>query len=172
MTDRLGALQALGQAPAAAREPAIEAFEHLMSDEPLAMDKWFTHQATLHHQTGDIAVLERVRRLMEHPAFSARNPNRVRALIGSFCHGNLAEFHRTDGAGYQFWIEQVLALDSVNPQIAARLARALDRWRKFTPDRQLLMQQALQTVLNRARSPDVLEIVRKALAEASMEIPA
>jgi aminopeptidase N len=66
----------------------------------------------------------------------------------------------------------VLALDSVNPQIAARLARALDRWRKFTPDRQLLMQQALQTVLNRARSPDVLEIVRKALAEASMEIPA
>jgi len=172
MTDRLGALQALGQAPAAAREPAIEAFEHLMSDEPLAMDKWFTHQATLHHQTGDIAVLERVRTLMEHPAFSARNPNRVRALIGSFCHGNLAEFHRTDGAGYQFWIEQVLALDSVNPQIAARLARALDRWRKFTPDRQLLMQQALQTVLNRARSPDVLEIVRKALAEASMEIPA
>jgi aminopeptidase N len=95
----------------------------------------------------------------------------VRALIGSFCHGNLAEFHRTDGAGYQFWIEQVLALDVINPQIAARLARALDRWRKFTPNLQQRMQEALQTVLNRAESPDVLEIVRKALAEASLETP-
>ena len=172
MTDRLGALHALGRAPAAAREPAIDDFERLLSDEPLAMDKWFAHQAMLHHQTGDIAVLERVRTLTQHAAYSARNPNRVRALIGSFCHGNLAEFHRTDGAGYQFWIEQVLALDSINPQIAARLARALDRWRKFTPDLQQLMQEALQTVLSRADSPDVLEIVRKALAEASQETPA
>jgi len=172
MTDRLGALHALGRAPAAAREPAIEAFERLLSDEPLAMDKWFAHQAMLHHQTGDIAVLERVRTLTQHPAYSARNPNRVRALIGSFCHGNLAEFHRADGAGYQFWVEQVLALDSINPQIAARLARALDRWRKFTPGLQHLMHEALQTVLNRAESPDVLEIVRKALAEASQETPA
>ena len=172
MTDRLGALHALGGAPAAAREPAIESFEQLLSDEPLAMDKWFAHQAMLHHQTGDIAVLERVRTLIQHPAYSARNPNRVRALIGSFCHGNLAEFHRADGAGYQFWIEQVLALDSINPQIAARLARALDRWRKFTPDLQQPMQVALQSVLNRAESPDVLEIVRKALAEAAQETPA
>jgi len=172
MTDRLGALHALGRAPAAAREPAIEAFERLLSDEPLAMDKWFAHQAMLHHQTGDIAVLDRVRTLTQHPAYSARNPNRVRALIGSFCHGNLAEFHRADGAGYQFWVDQVLALDSINPQIAARLARALDRWRKFTPDLQQLMQEALQTVLDRADSPDVLEIVRKSLAEASQETPA
>jgi aminopeptidase N len=172
MTDRLGALHALGKAPAAAREPAIEAFERLLSDEPLAMDKWFAHQAMLHHQTGDIAVLERVRTLSQHPVYSVRNPNRVRALIGSFFHGNLAEFHRADGAGYQFWIEQVLALDVINPQISARLARALDRWRKFTPDLQKLMQEALQTVLNRADSPDVLEIVRKALAEASQETPA
>jgi aminopeptidase N len=108
MTDRLGALHALGRAPAAAREPAIEAFERLLSDERLAMDKWFAHQAMLHHQTGDIAVLERVRTLTQHPAYSARNPNRVRALIGSFCHGNLAEFHALDGSGYRFWADQVL----------------------------------------------------------------
>jgi aminopeptidase N len=164
MTDRLGALHALGWAPAAARDAAIDAFERIYTDEPLALDKWFAHQAMLHRQPGDISVLDRVRALMHHPAFAARNPNRIRALIGSFCHGNLGEFHRPDGAGYEFWADQVADLDSVNPQIAARLARALDRWRKFTPQLQVLMAQALERVAESAQSPDVREIVTKALA--------
>jgi aminopeptidase N len=109
-------------------------------------------------------VLERVRTLMAHPLFSLRNPNRIRSLITSFCSGNLAEFHAADGSGYRFWAEQVVALDAVNPQIAARLARALDRWRKFDAQRQPLMRAALEQVAANAQSPDVLEVVGKALS--------
>jgi aminopeptidase N len=121
-------------------------------------------QATLHRQPGEAPVLERVRALMQHPAFSIRNPNKVRALITSFCTGNLAEFHAPDGSGYDFWVEQVLALDGINPQVAARLARALDRWQQFEPGRRGRMHQALQAVDQHARSPDVREVIGKALA--------
>jgi aminopeptidase N len=110
-------------------------------------------------------VLERVEALRAHRSFSLRNPNRVRALIGSFCHGNLAEFHAPDGSGYRWWAERVLEIDPLNPQLAARLARALDRWRKFTPERREAMRNALARV---AACPDlsrdVREIVGKALA--------
>jgi len=109
-------------------------------------------------------VLERVRTLTAHPAFSLRNPNKVRSLVTAFCTGNLAEFHAADGSGYAFWAEQVLALDGLNPQVASRLARAMDRWRKFEPARQTAMRAALERVASQARSPDVREIVGKALA--------
>jgi aminopeptidase N len=102
--------------------------------------------------------------LMSHPLFSLRNPNRIRSLITSFCSGNLAEFHAADGSGYRFWAEQVVVLDAVNPQIAARLARALDRWRKFDATRQPRMRAALEQVAANAQSADVLEVVGKALA--------
>jgi aminopeptidase N len=110
-------------------------------------------------------VLERVRALTGHPLFSIRNPNRARALIGSFANGNLAEFHLADGSGYRFWAEQVAAIDALNPQVAARIARALDRWRKFTPQRQAAMRAALESLAALpALSVDVREIVGKALA--------
>ncbi|UCE31911.1 MAG: DUF3458 domain-containing protein, partial [Burkholderiales bacterium] len=165
MTERFAAIQALVNSPAPARERALEAYANDFADEPLAMDKWFALQATARRVDDDAPVLARVRALMDHPAFDIRNPNKARALIGSFCNGNLAEFHAADGSGYAFWSEQVLRLDALNPQVAARLARALDRWRKFTDDRQALMQDALEHV---ARAPslsaDVAEIVTKALA--------
>lgn len=164
MTDRLGAISALVQSGSPLREPGLVAYASLFDAEPLAMDKWFVLQATMHRQPGDAPVLERVRTLMEHPLFSLRNPNRIRSLITSFCSGNLAEFHAADGSGYRFWAEQVAALDAVNPQIAARLARALDRWRKFDAVRQPLMRAALEQVAATAQSPDVLEVVGKALA--------
>jgi aminopeptidase N len=164
MTDRLGALVALVQSGSALREPALAAFATAFGDEPLVMDKWFMLQATMFRQPGDPPVLERVRSLMAHPAFSIRNPNKVRALVTSFCGGNLAEFHAEDGSGYAFWAEQVLALDALNPQVAARLSRAMDRWRKFGPVRQAVMRAALEQVAARARSADVLEVVGKALA--------
>jgi aminopeptidase N len=164
MTDRLGALVALAHSASRRREPALAAFEAAFGDEPLVMDKWFMLQATMHRQAGDPPVLQRVRSLMAHPAFSLRNPNKVRALITGFCGGNLAEFHAADGSGYTFWAEQVLALDAVNPQVAARLSRAMDRWRKFEPGRQATMRAALEQVAARARSADVLEVVGKALA--------
>jgi aminopeptidase N len=164
MTDRLGALAALLQSASPLREPALSAYASLFDAEPLAMDKWFTLQATMHRQPDDAPVLERVHTLMAHPLFSLRNPNRIRSLITSFCSGNLAEFHAADGSGYRFWAEQVVALDAVNPQIAARLARALDRWRKFDAVRQPLMRAALEQVAANAQSPDVLEVVGKALS--------
>ncbi|GAA4413283.1 aminopeptidase N [Quisquiliibacterium transsilvanicum] len=165
MTDRQAALQALVSGAAPQRDAALAAFATEFGDEPLAMDKWLTIQATMHRAPGEPPVLERVRALMSHPAFSIRNPNRVRALVGSFCSGNLAEFHATDGSGYAFWAEQVAALDALNPQVAARIARALDRWRKFTPERQAAMRSALETLAGReGLSGDVREIVGKALA--------
>ncbi|MCD6732164.1 MAG: aminopeptidase N [Burkholderiaceae bacterium] len=165
MTDRAGALHALLRTPARERETALARFGRDFADEPLVLDKWFSMQATMHRHAGDPPVLGRVRALLAHPAFSARNPNRVRALVGSFCNGNLAEFHAADGSGYAFWREQVLAVDAINPQVAARLARALDRWRKFTPDRQAAMRAVLEEVAaHESLSADVREIVGKALA--------
>jgi aminopeptidase N len=164
MTDRLGAIAALVQSASPLREAALAAYAREFADEPLAMDKWFMLQATMHRQPGDEPVLARVRRLMAHPAFSLRNPNKVRALITAFCGGNLAEFHAADGSGYAFWVEQVLELDAMNPQVAARLSRAADRWRKFDPPRQAGLRAALERVAAQARSADVLEVVGKALA--------
>jgi aminopeptidase N len=165
MTDRAGALHALLRTPAPQREAALARFAKDFAAEPLVLDKWFSMQATMHRHAGDPPVLSRVRALLGHPAFSVRNPNRVRALVGSFCNGNLAEFHAADGSGYAFWREQVLAIDAINPQVAARLARALDRWRKFTPERQAAMRAALEQVAaHEPLSADVREIVGKALA--------
>jgi len=165
MTDRQAALHALVNSPAPQREAALARFAEEFAHEPLAMDKWFALQATMHRQAGDAPVLERVRALAAHPLFSLRNPNRARALIGSFVSGNLAEFHLPDGAGYRFWAEQVEAIDRLNPQVAARIARALDRWRKFTPDRQAQMRAALERVAALpGLSVDVSEIIGKALA--------
>ena len=146
------------------RDAAVAAFGAEFENEPLVLDKWFMLLATQHRQPGDRPVLEQVRTLMTHPGFSMRNPNKVRSLLTSFCSGNLAEFHAADGSGYAFWVEQVLALDAANPQVAARLARALDRWRKFDPARQALMRAALEAVAARAQSANVLEIVSKSLA--------
>jgi aminopeptidase N len=164
MTDRIGALAALAQSSSPRREAALAAYAREFADEPLAMDKWFALQATMHRQAADGPVLGRVRALTAHPAFSARNPNKVRSLVTAFCSGNLAEFHAADGSGYAFWTEQVLALDALNPQLAARLARATDRWRKFDAPRQAAMRAALERVAAGARSPDVREVVGRALA--------
>jgi aminopeptidase N len=159
MTDKLSAINALAQIPSGHFETALALFEAQYQSEPLAMDKWFMVQAQLHRN-----ALPRVQALMQHAQFSLKNPNKVRSLLGAFFSGNLAEFHKADGSGYMFWAAQVLALDAINPQVAARLARALDRWRRFEPMRKTAMQNALQTVKTQAKSPDVLEIVSKALA--------
>jgi aminopeptidase N len=101
---------------------------------------------------------------MRHPDFNLRNPNRARSLIFGYCQGNPAGFHRRDAAGYVFWSEQVLALDAINPQVAARLARALDRWRKLSPAYRLAAQEALQRVAaHPSLSNDVREIISNAL---------
>jgi len=110
-------------------------------------------------------VLERVRALLRHNAYSEQDPQSVDALVVAFCTDNPAEFHLADGSGYAFWVEQVDRLDRINPIVAARVARALARWRRFTPDRQQLMRHALREVVTRpALSCDVREVVERALA--------
>ena len=115
-------------------------------------------------------ALDDVRKLLQHPDFELRNPNRVRALIGAFCSGNPAGFHRADGAGYRFLGEQVSALDSLNPQVAARLLAPLTRWRRHVP----VHANALRAVLESLRagpalSPDCFELVSKSLAAADAD---
>ncbi len=164
MTDKQAALAAIVNSAAPFKVEVLLQLARDWAHEPLLMNKWFQVQATAIAQRGEPRVLERVRMLLRHPAYSAANPNNVYALVLGFCAHNPAEFHRSDGAGYAFWREQVLALDAINPTVAARVARALDRWRKFTPDRQRLMKEALAEVARAPRlSRDVHEIVTKAL---------
>ncbi|WP_075793139.1 aminopeptidase N [Massilia putida] len=160
MTDRVAALSALVHARAPAAADALQRFYDEFQGEALVVDKWFAMQASA--PTTDV---NRVRDLMTHKAFTLRNPNRARSLVSTFCAGNPVGFHAPDGSGYAFWAEQVIALDALNPQVASRLARAMDRWRRYTPDLQAHMKRALQQVAGQAKlSNDVREVVSKALA--------
>jgi aminopeptidase N len=160
MTDRVAALVALIHAGAAGAAPALDAFYRDFEKEALVIDKWFAIQAA----APDTDV-KTVRALMQHPAFTLKNPNRARSLIFSFCAANPSQFHAPDGSGYAFWAEQVIALDALNPQVASRLARSMDRWRRYAPALQAPMKKALQQVANLKKlSNDVREVVSKALA--------
>ena len=166
MTERYGALAALVQSDAPERIEALAAFHERYRDDALVLDKWFQLQAGAWRWSASApATLEQVRALMDNPAFSLSNPNKVYALLGGYFKANAAEFHREDGAGYAFWAEQVIALNRSNPQVASRMARALEGWRKFTPEIQARIRVALEKVAaEEGLSPDVAEIVGKALA--------
>ncbi|MFM7484472.1 MAG: aminopeptidase N C-terminal domain-containing protein, partial [Burkholderiaceae bacterium] len=139
---------------------ALHQFYQEFEDEALVVDKWFSLQATSHSTTAP-----RVRELMRHPAFTLKNPNRARSLLFAFCNSNPSQFHATDGSGHVLWSEQVIALDEINPQVAARLARTLDRWRKYTPQLQASMKSALEKVATKKNlSNDVAEVIGKSLA--------
>jgi aminopeptidase N len=167
MTDRAAALSALLAASAVKgtqeAENALADFYRRFENEPLVIDKWFALQA-MQHGTESLAIIDVVRKLMAHPSFNLKNPNRVRSLIFSFCSANVAQFHAEDGSGYAFWAEQVIALDALNPNLAARLARSLELWRRYTPALREKMRAALEQVAARVISRDVREIVEKALA--------
>ncbi|OWW22436.1 aminopeptidase N [Noviherbaspirillum denitrificans] len=160
MTDRIAALTALANSSAPGRADALNSFYEEFEQEALVVDKWFALQAM--SRTTDVAA---VRALMKHPAFTLKNPNRARSLIFSFCNGNPSQFHAVDGSGYQFWAEQVIALNAINPQVAARLARTLDRWRKYAPALQEKMHAALKKVAaTKELSKDVLEVITKSIS--------
>ncbi len=161
MTDRQAALVALVNSPfELQREAALADFAERWAAYPLVMDQWFSVQAVA-SQPG---ALERVEKLMEHPLFTLRNPNKVRALIGAFVNQNLANFHAIDGSGYAFLADRIIELDRSNPQIASRLVTPLSRWRKFDDERQALMREQLSRILAEKLSPDVYEVVSKSLA--------
>jgi aminopeptidase N len=163
MTDRFGALSALVTTSSPHAAAALDKFHALFKHEALVIDKWFALQASAPDVDGHI--LPRVRQLMQHADFNLKNPNRARSLIFSYCSANPAAFHRMDAAGYVYWADQVLALDAINPQVAARLARALDRWKKLAQPYQDAAKHAIERVAAKADlSNDVREVVSRALA--------
>ena len=162
MTDVMGALVALNDTDRPEREAALRVFHDRWVDNPIVLDKWFGLEAG----SARPGALNRVKELLDHPGFDRRNPNRVRALIGGFTMGNPVRFHAADGSGYVFLADQVLALDPVNPQVAARLVQPLVRWRKFDEGRRRAMTDALRRVVEQPTlSKDVYEIASKALSE-------
>lgn len=162
MTDEAAALAALVNCPAAANyaAQALASFEETYRNEALVMNLWLQIQASNSQPDG----LQRVLALMEHAAFSMTNPNKIRSLIGAFANANLVNFHNPDGSGYRFLTEQILALNTVNPQIAARLVTPLTRWKKFPAPNGQKMREALQNIANDANLvKDLHEIVTKSL---------
>ncbi|HJV70314.1 aminopeptidase N [Ideonella sp.] len=164
MTDRLGALEALVNAHAELAAPALERFHALFKSDALVLDKWFMLQARAPERDG--RVFARVKQLMKHPDFTLANPNRARALLFSLAMFNPAAFHRTDAAGYVFWAEKVVELDAINPQIASRFARGLDRWRALAEPYRSAAREAIARVAAKTDlSGDTAEIVQRALQD-------
>jgi len=163
MTDRFNALSALVTAGHGLASDALQRFYNMFAREALVMDKWFALQAGSTDRGGNVLPL--VRHLMLHPDFHIKNPNRARSLIFSFCSANPGAFHRSDAAGYVFWSERVLELDAINPQVAARLARALDRWSKLAEPYRTAAHEAIKRVAAKSDlSNDVREVVSRALS--------
>jgi aminopeptidase N len=164
MTEYLGTLSALMTTDAPAREAALAAFRERYNHDALTLDKWFALQAgAWRWSSAARPTLTRVRALMSDPAFTLANPNKVYALLGVYFRANPAEFHLPDGSGHAFWAEQALTLDARNPQVAARIVRALENWRRYTPALQTSIRAQLERVRAGAKSADVVEIVSKAL---------
>ncbi|MCB1960922.1 MAG: DUF3458 domain-containing protein, partial [Rhodocyclaceae bacterium] len=166
MTEQFGALAALVNSPAGeAAADALARFEHRFGGDALVMDKWFAVQASAWHWHDDAPeVLDRVEALSAHPAFSLANPNKIYALLGTYFRANPGAFHRPDGAGYRFWAARIRDINARNPQVAARMARVLEHWRRLTPALQSLARAQIEAlVADAALSPDVREVLEKAL---------
>ncbi|MEJ2438045.1 MAG: aminopeptidase N [Gammaproteobacteria bacterium] len=160
MTDQQAALACLAQHDTPLRQQALDAFYDRWQADAQVVDKWLAIQASSRLPE----TLAQVRALMQHPAFTLRNPNKVRALIGGFCRANPVRFHAIDGSGYAFLTESVITLDPMNPQIAARLVQAIIRWQRYDEHRQQLMQASLQQILDtQGLSRDTYEVVSRSL---------
>ena len=167
MTDRLSVLEMLANnSSEQAQKLAIKFLEEFYStwrDEALVVNQWFRIQATVSLP----GALDRVKELISHEAFVMTNPNKVRSLIGSFVNGNHWNFHQLDGKGYDFLADQVINLNSINPQIAARLVTPFTKWKQFTPSHSEKMELALKKIMKTKNlSPDVFELVSKSLDES------
>ncbi len=164
MTEKMSALEAINDSSDPIRTDLIADFGAAWQHDPLVMDKWFSLQARSRQEN----VIETVKQLLEHPCFSIKNPNKVRALIGGFTMANPTAFHAKTGAGYAFLTEQIIKLDAINPQVASRLVKPLIDWQKYDQQRQILMRASLQKVkATTDLSRDVFELVDRSLAVAS-----
>ena len=166
MTDRVAAMSALndreGDGDGDERSETLAAFHDQFKGDAVVIDKWLALQAASSRDD----TLDQVVKLMEHPVFSIKQPNKVRALISTFCAANPYRFHAPDGSGYRFLADRVLQLDPINPQVAARLTTQLGRWRRYGDDRAALMRAELSRILAvDGLSPDVFEIASKSLGQ-------
>lgn len=164
MTDSSAALRALVNNPSSRsqdlKEELLETFYASWKHETLVVEQWFSMQCAASIPDN----LEQIRKLMKHEAFDIKNPNKVRSVIGAFCHTNAVGFHQLDGSGYDFLVEQVIVLNSINPMIASRLLTPLTRWKKFNVERQKMMKASLQKILDIPDlSRDIFEVVSKSL---------
>jgi aminopeptidase N len=161
MTDRMAALAALSELDVPERTAALAAFHDRYRGDGVVLDKWLAVQAA----SSLPGTLAAVRGLLAHPSYEPRNPNRIRALVGTFAIRNPVHFHAADGSGYDFLAEQILAIDAFNPQTAARLLPPLGRWKRFDAARQARMTAALRRILAApGLSRDVMELATKSLA--------
>ena len=162
MTDRVAALSSLADNKSALREEAFSDFYKRYKDYPLVIDKWFSLQAASTRPN----IVEEVKNLRKHKDFNIKNPNRVRSLYSAFAMNNPANFHAKDGSGYTFLRDAVIELNSINPQIGARLLTPMREWQKYTSNRQEMMKQALRDILAvKDLSPDIFEIASKSLGD-------
>lgn len=160
MTDVIAALGMIANSDLDIREDILEDFYELWKNDPLVMDKWFILQAISSRES----TLEDVYELMKNPAFSIKNPNKVRSLIGAFCSLNHVRFHDAGGAGYEFLADRIIELNTINPQIASRLVSPFTTWKKYDGERQHLIRDQLERIINTPDlSGDVFEIVKKSL---------
>ena len=160
MTDSLGALAPLAGCACPERDQALASFYERWRGDRGVIDKWFSLQAS--SRLSD--TMDRVLALLEHPDFDIRNPNRVRSLVGAFSQGNQVRFHEPEGRGYRFLADQILRLNGINPQIAARMLTPFSRWRRFDAGRQELMKKELERILAEpGLARDVHELAAKSL---------
>lgn len=160
MTDRVAALSCLSNNNNNERMEAFADFHERFKDYPLVIDKWFALQACSQRKD----AIDDIRALAEHPDMNMKNPNRVRSLYAAFAMNNPVKFHAADGSGYDFLTDAIIRLNTINPQIAARLLTPMREWKRYTPDRQEKMQACLQKILDTPNlSPDVFEIASKSL---------
>jgi aminopeptidase N len=161
MTDQISALAVIVNGHHPEKANCLTEFYERWREEDLVIDKWFTLQATCHLP----GTLDRVKELLAHPAFDLKTPNRVRCLIGAFSQNNAVNFHARDGAGYEFLADQIIALNALNPQVAARMLTALTPWRRYDAERQQLMRRQLQRIAGIEKvSKDVYEVAMKSLS--------
>lgn len=159
MTDQLAAFRALVHSNRTEKQQLIDDFYQKWSDEALVVDQWFMVQATAPQPD----TLNQVKRLMQHAAFEMTNPNKIRSLIGAFCNNNPVNFHRDNGEGYQFLADQIIELNKLNPQVASRMATLMTRWANYDEQRAQKIKDQLARIQQEQLSPDVYEVVTKAL---------
>lgn len=159
MTDELSSLISLNNLDEELANEPINLFYNKWKNNPLVIDKWFSLQASRNHRSG----LNAIKNLIQHELFQITNPNRVRAVLGSFSVENTFIFHSKDGSGYEFFINQILRLDKVNPSIASRLLGVFEVVEKLDNDRQNTIKSLLKTVINANPSNNILEITLKIL---------